>query len=89
MSTHIENKVNILAEMWETYRDDFSDFCEYNEVALTLSRDVRYRYAMPTLEGEQFIEESFDLLLISFGLQDIGFETIEDVFKAYDQKRVA
>ena len=81
MATTFNNKANILAELWISYRDDvnFSDFIEYNDLGLPLA----YAYANGIVELEDkaksFIEEAFDLLLDGMNQEDTGFDTLDQL----------
>jgi len=81
MATTFDNKANILAELWISYRTDenFADFMEYNDLGLPLA----YAYANGIVELEDkaksFIEEAFDLLLDGMNQEDTGFDTLEQL----------
>jgi hypothetical protein len=82
MTTTFDNKANILAELWISYRTDtnFTDFIEYNDLGLPLA----YAYANGLVELEDkaksFIEEAFDLLLDGMNQEDTGFDTLDQLF---------
>jgi hypothetical protein len=90
MTTTFSDKANILADLWLNYRDDeeFQDFITYNDLGLPLA----YAYANGILDNatlmlEQFINETFDLLLKGLGIQeDVGFETLEGVLRFNDSE---
>lgn len=77
--TTFENRALILGQLWLNYKtdDELSDFFEYNDLGLPLA----FAYAegiinsTPTLE--QYINESWYLLLEGLGVKDTGFEDIE------------
>jgi hypothetical protein len=81
MTTTFDNKANILADLWVSYRNDvnFSDFIEYNDLGLPLA----YAYANGIVELEdkakEFIEEAFQLLLAGLNQEDTGFDTLEQL----------
>lgn len=80
-TTTFDSKALILGQLWLNYKgdDDLSDFFEYNDLGLPLA----FAYAegiinhTPTLE--KYINESFDLLLAGFEVEDTGFEDITDL----------
>jgi hypothetical protein len=82
MTTTFDNKANILADLWISYRTDtnFTDFIEYNDLGLPLA----YAYANGLVELEDkaksFIEEAFDLLLDGMNQEDTGFDTLDQLF---------
>ena len=81
MTTTFSNKAIILADLWLNYRDDeeFIDFVDYNDLGLPLA----YAFANGIIEsGERaavFVDETFDLFLSGLGIEDTGFELLDDV----------
>lgn len=89
MGTAFESKCYILSELWLNYRDntDFKDFVSYNDIALPLSFMVSESIVdQPSALAKSFIEESFDLLLKAIGIDDLGFETLDDILKSADEE---
>jgi hypothetical protein len=85
MTTTIENKAEILSELWQDYREneDFADFIEYNDLGLPLSYAVANGIAELNPLIEQFIDETFRLLLLGLEIkEDTGFEVLDDVLSA-------
>ena len=80
--TTIDNKCSILAELWMEYRDDenFQDFINYADLGLPLAYAIDSKIVSLTPEAEKFITEAFDILVASMGLEDVGFETLDDIF---------
>lgn len=82
--TEFDKKALILAELWIDYKNDaeFEDFMQYNDVGLPLA----FVYTEGLVEfknaGAMFIEETFDLFLATLGIEDTGFETLEDILAA-------
>jgi hypothetical protein len=63
------------------YRSDteFQDFIEYNDLGLPLAYAVASELVEPNSLAEQYINETFDLLITSLGLTDTGFESLNEV----------
>lgn len=83
--TTMENKAIILADLWQDYRDDeeFTDFMTYNDLGLPLSYAVANGIAESNPMIEQFISETFRLLLVGLEIkEDTGFETLDDILSA-------
>ena len=81
-TTSLENKAEILADFWNTYKYDkqFTDFCQYNDLGLPLAYAISTGMVASTPHAELFITETFDLLLEALGIdKDTGFESIEDL----------
>ena len=81
METTKEAKVRILADLWLNYRNDeeFKDFVEYNDLGLPLSYAVESKIVSSNDSVEQFVLETFDLLLAGLGIEDDGFESLEEI----------
>lgn len=82
MQTDFVNKVSILGELYSNYQGDKSleDFFEFNDIGLPLAYFVSEKLAVETEGGNRFIEETFDLLMIALGIEDTGFEFLDEVF---------
>jgi len=83
MTTTYSNKTIILADLWLNYRDDenFKEFVEYNDLGLPLAYAVANSIVESTPMVEQFIEESFDVLLAALGIEDTGFELFNELIE--------
>ena len=81
MTTSVSNKAIILADLWLNYRQDeeFKDFIDYNDIGLPLSYIIANNIVELSPMAEQFINETFDLLLAGLGLDDTGFELLDDL----------
>jgi hypothetical protein len=83
MTTSITNKANILADLWLNYRqdDEFADFIEYNDIGLPLAYVVANNIVELSPMAEQFISETFLLLLAGLGLDEdeTEYETLDDL----------
>ena len=81
METSFENKCEILAELWLSYRDDenFTDFVEYNDLGLPLAYCVANGIVEVSGMAENFIEEAWGLLLEGLELEDTGFDNIDEL----------
>lgn len=81
MQTDFVNKVSILGSLHSNYQDDegMQDFMEFNDIGLPLAYLVSEKLATMTDEGARFVEETFDLLLDSLGIEDVGFEFLDEI----------
>jgi hypothetical protein len=63
------------------YRDDteFQDFIEYNDLGLPLAYAIAEGIVESTDIASNFINEAFDILLSALGLEDTGYESLEDL----------
>jgi hypothetical protein len=80
------NKMAILADLWLNYRgdDEFKDFVDYNDLGLPIAYAIANGIVDSNQMAEQFINESFDLLLAGLGVDDEDFETLEDMLGSGD-----
>lgn len=74
-----ESKCEILGELWFSYRDDeeFQDFIEYNDVGLPLAYLKSVSLITLAKEGEQYVNETWDLFIEQIGANPE--ETYEDL----------
>jgi hypothetical protein len=81
MTTNFLNKTSILAELWMNYRDDegLQDFVEYNDLGLPLAYFLYNELVLPTKQSELYIEETFSLLVAALEVEDIGFESLDEM----------
>jgi hypothetical protein len=63
------------------YRGDveFQDFIEYNDLGLPLAYAISEGIVEKTDIASNFINEAFDILLAALGVEDTGFESLEDM----------
>ena len=82
--TTFENKCLILSELWLNYRyeDEFQEFVTYNDLGLPLSYAISEEIVLKTPMAEAFINETFDLLISAIGVEDTGYETLNDLLAA-------
>jgi hypothetical protein len=83
MTTTMEAKLEILADLWMNYRDDeeFTDFISYNDLGLPLAYVLAHDIVKATALSNTFIEETFELLLSGLGVEDTGFESLNDLLE--------
>lgn len=87
-TTDFRIKTEILADLWMDYRDDegFKNFVEYNDLGLPLAYAISNGIVEASPMAEQFLNESFRLLLASLGLEDTGFDSLTDVLTLAEEK---
>lgn len=80
-STTYSNKLAILADLWLNYKDEdeFTDFVEYNDIGLPLAYSIANGIVDTTDIAERFVNETFELLVSGLGIEDVGFETLEEL----------
>lgn len=83
MSTDYKTRCEILTDLWIEYRTEetFEDFIEYNDIALPLAFCISNRIVTSTPKAEMFVNESFELLLAAIGIEDEGFESLNDLLE--------
>jgi hypothetical protein len=69
------------------YRNDqeFQDFIEYNDLGLPLAYAVASDLVEPNALGEQYITETFELLITSLGLTDTGFDSLNEILDSAEK----
>lgn len=81
MTTTYSNQCIILADLWLNFRDDaeFQDFIDYNDIGLPIAYAIANGIVESTEIAERFVNETFDLLLSGLGIDDDGFEELDDL----------
>ena len=87
MTTNFLNKTSILSELWMNYREDegLQDFIEYNDLGLPLAYFLYNELVLPTKQSEIYIEETFSLLVAALEVEDIGFESLDEMLGVANQ----
>ena len=85
-ATTFENKALILGQLWLNYKsdDELADFFEYNDLGLPLAFAFAEGIVNHTPTLEQYINESWNLLIEGLDLEDTGFEDITDLMEDGD-----
>jgi hypothetical protein len=73
-----------LGDLYANYRsdEDFKDFIEFNDLGLPLAYLTREGLCEVSDDGERYISETWELFVKSLGIEDIGFNDIDEMFQA-------
>jgi hypothetical protein len=76
-----DNKITILSELWMNYREDedLKDFIEYNDLGLPLAYFIMNEIVLPTEQSEIYINETYNLLIASLGVEDKRWESLDEL----------
>jgi hypothetical protein len=87
-NTPYSKRCEILGELWIDFREDeaFEDFIEYNDLGLPLAYILSEDIAESTPLAENYINETFDLLLEALKVEDTGFEDLEELLISADRQ---
>lgn len=82
-NTPFLTKCEILADLWLNYKQDpeFADFIEYADLGLPLAYAISNGIIETAPLAENFIVETFDLLLGALEIEDTGFEVLADILE--------
>jgi len=82
--TDFSSQVNILGKLYADYKDEktFRAFMEYNDVGLPLAYLTAEGLASPSEDGMRYIVETFELFMQTIGVEDTGFDNLDDVLDA-------
>lgn len=77
--TDINVQIDILGNFYLNYKDDSSigEFIEFNDIGLPLAYLASEGLCEPTESAHIYIQETFNMLLATMGLEDIGFESLD------------
>jgi hypothetical protein len=81
MPTSFEARCEILSDLWLNYKadDEFTEFIQYNDLGLPLAYAISEGIVGNTPPAENFINETFELLLAGLGIEDEGFENLDEM----------
>jgi hypothetical protein len=88
MANNYSNKISILAELWMNYRDDdqLKDFVEYNDLGLPMSYLLMNELVLPTQQAELYIDETYNLLIASLGVDDLDYESLDEMLSSIEEE---
>jgi hypothetical protein len=86
MNTPIETQANILAELWMDYRDEgyFAEFFQYADIGFPLAYVISKGIVKTTPEADNFISDTWEMLLGLVALEDTGFEDLKEMLEDLD-----
>lgn len=81
LTTTFENKSLILGQLWVNHKldDEWADFVEYNDLGLPLAFAFAEGIVNHTPTLEQYINETWELLLEGMDIEDSGFDDFQDL----------
>lgn len=80
----------ILSDLWLNYKEekDFKDFIGYNDVGLPLAYFIDSELVTASDLAIQYVYETWNILLESLEIkQDIGWNSLEDLFRYADSDK--
>lgn len=82
-NTTFSVKCKILGEFWLSYKKDeeFQEFIEYNDLGLPLAYAISEGIVEFSSMAEQYINETWKLLLEGLEVEDLGFDSIDELLE--------
>ena len=79
--TDFTRMCEILGTLYSQYKDDesFKDFLDFNDLGLPLAYFSAENLCEVSDDGVRYITETWTLFLQSLELEDIGFETLDQM----------
>ena len=89
MATPFEKRCEILAELWIDYRKDeeFADFVAYCDLGLPLAYSISEGIVETTPVAENYINETFELLISALGIEDEDFENLDEILGLAEENK--
>jgi hypothetical protein len=74
-------KCRILNDLWLNHREDetFKEFISEQDLALPIAHLFLESIVFYTPRGGRYVEEAFEWLLVLVGVEDSGFESLEEL----------
>ena len=81
MTTSDDVKAQILASIWIDHRgeEELADFFEFNDLGLPLAYAAFSDLIESTEKAQAIIDETFDMLLEHFGVEDAGYTDLDEL----------
>jgi len=79
--TDFGNKINILGAFHFNYKEneELQEFFEFNDVGMPLAYLTSEGLCEISNDGKKYVAESWDILLEFLGIDDIGFNSLEEL----------
>jgi hypothetical protein len=86
--TNIDIQCDILGNFYLNYKDDSSikEFIEFNDVGLPLAYLKSEGLCELTDQAILYINETFNLLLATLGVEDIGYDSLDHLLYTAEEK---
>jgi hypothetical protein len=77
--TNLDIQIDILANFYINYKSDSNakEFIEFNDIGLPLAFLTSENLCQPTEIAITYIQETFNMLLATMGLEDTGFDSLD------------
>lgn len=84
--TSFTNRCQILGEFWMSHKTDpvFAEWVEENDLGLPLAFCVWQKIIPLNEEVTNYINETWNSLIVSLEIIDVGFKTLDEVFFRFD-----
>ena len=74
----------ILGELYHSKIDLFREFIEYNDIGLPIAFLNAEGLIMVRDDGIRYVQETWELFLAELGLDDVGFQNLDEVLELFD-----
>ena len=85
--TNLDIQIEILGNFYINYKDDrgIREFIEFNDIGLPLAYLASEGLCEPTEIAIAYIQETFNMLLGTMGLEDTGFDSLDHLLATAEQ----
>ena len=82
--TSFSKKCAILGSLYVNYGQDpeYVDFVEFNDLGMPLAYLSSEGLCELSTDGERYVEETWKFFTASLGIEDLGFESLDEMFDA-------
>ena len=75
-------KCDILRDFVVRYEQEYKEFIEFNDIGFPLAYFHAEGLALASVDGQRYVEETWDLLLAELNLDDTGFEDLDHLLSS-------
>jgi hypothetical protein len=74
----------ILGQLYHSNINLFREFIEYNDIGLPIAFLNAEGLVMVRDDGIRYVQETWELFLAELGIDDVGFQNLDEVLELFD-----
>ena len=80
-NTDYSKQIEILNDLWTNYSEDerFDYLFDMYDVGFPLAHAIAEKIVKSTPQAQQYIQVTFNALLLTFNVEDTGFKTLDQI----------
>jgi|LakMenE01Jun11ns_1017448.scaffolds.fasta_scaffold7174858_1 hypothetical protein len=75
-------KCDILKDFAVRYEEEYKEFIEFNDIGFPIAYFHSEGLVMAKVDGQRYVEETWELLLAEMDVDDTGFEDLDHLIES-------